>query len=41
MSEKEAYEKPEVVFIEFAIEDSIATSGQGAIGGEAIFTPGE
>ncbi len=39
MSEKEIYEKPEIIVVEFKMEDSIAVSGQGAIGGESIWTP--
>jgi hypothetical protein len=39
MNEKEIYEKPEIIVVEFKIEDSIAVSGNGAIGGESIWTP--
>ena len=38
MNEKEIYEKPEIIVIEFSIEDSIATSG-GAMGNEGIWSP--
>lgn len=38
MEKKELYEKPEIVVIEFVIEDSIASSG--AINGEQFWTPG-
>ncbi len=41
MKEKETYQKPEVIVVEFKIEDSIATSSQGAMGGESIWTPGD
>ena len=37
MNEKEIYEKPEIIVIEFSIEDSIATSG--AMGNEGIWSP--
>ena len=40
MEQKKTYEKPEVIVVEFKIEDSIATSGGGAMGGESIWTPG-
>jgi formylmethanofuran:tetrahydromethanopterin formyltransferase len=39
MKKKELYERPEIVVIEFVIEDSIAASG--AIGGEQFWTPGD
>ena len=37
MENKAPYEKPEVKVVEFVIEDSIATSGGGAIEGESIW----